>query len=275
MNTVFTTIIKPKNQFSLEYLKEFWDYKGLLYFFTWRDLKVRYKQTAIGVLWAFIQPFIAMVVFTVLFGNLVEIPTHGVPYPIYVFVGLLFWQFFSGAISEASNAMVNNAAILTKVYFPRWILPASNVAAKLVDFFIASLILIGMMVYYQYMPSLTGLLLIPLFVIITFVSAFSISILLSAINVWFRDVRYGLPFIIQMMFFVTPVIYPADIAGQYSWILALNPISGVIDATRVAIFSTGSINWTTLGISIASTVVITIVSLVVFYKSERKFADIV
>ena len=274
MNTSIT-IIRPKKTFSWNDLKELWLYRELLFFFTWRDLKVRYKQTAIGAAWAIFQPFITMVVFSVFFGGLAKIPSDNVPYPIFVYVGLLFWQFFSSALSDTSNTLVSNQAIITKVYFPRLIIPIASVITKLVDFAIASLILVGLMIYYGYMPHLGGFLLIPVLLLISFMAAVGGGLLLAAINVKYRDVRYALPFFIQILLFVTPVIYPASIAGKYSKILALNPMMGVIQNARAALLGTAPINWTLLGISCAGCLVLLIVGVYVFKKVEHYFADIV
>src|SRR3989344_2395670 len=166
-----TIIIKPKKTFSLDDFRELWNYKELLYFFSWRDLKVRYKQTLIGALWAILQPMTTMVVFTVFFGKLAKMPSDGVPYPIFVYAGLLFWQFFSSALPETSNVLISNQAIITKVYFPRLILPLSSVLTKFVDFAIASIILVGMMFYYGYTPQLVGFFIMPLLLLITFMAA--------------------------------------------------------------------------------------------------------
>ena len=269
------TIIRPKKLFHLSDLKEIWQYKELLYFFTWRDLKVRYKQTAIGVAWAILQPFMTMIVFSVFFGGLVKVPSDGVPYPIFVYVGLLFWQFFSSALSDTSMTLISNQTIITKVYFPRLILPISSVLTKLVDFAIAAAILIGLMFYYGYMPHLSGFLLIPLLLIITFMASVGGGLFLAAINVKYRDVRYALPFFIQILMFVTPVIYPASIAGKYSAILALNPMMGVIQNARAALLGTAPINWILLGISFIACLILLLVGIYVFKKVERYFADIV
>ncbi len=269
------TIIKPKKTFSWDDIKEIWRYKELLYFFTWRDLKVRYKQTAIGVLWAIFQPFMTMVVFTIFFGKFAKMPSDGIPYPIFVYTGLLLWQFFSSALSETSNCLISNQAIITKVYFPRLILPISSVATKLVDFAIASSILIGLMAYYNYLPNLAGLLILPLLLLITFMAAVGFGLFLASINVKYRDVRYVLPFFIQMMLFVTPVIYPTSIAGKYSWILAMNPMTGVIKAARAAILGNAPINWELLLISGIACLIMLIIGIIYFKKTERYFADIV
>ncbi len=269
------TVIRPKKIFHLRDLKELWQYRELLYFFSWRDFKVRYKQTAIGALWAIFQPFITMVVFTVFFGNLAKIPSDGVPYPIFVYVGLLFWQFFSTALSDTSNALIANQSIITKVYFPRLILPVSTVITKLVDFAIASLILVGLMFYYGHAPHLGGLFLLPLLLLITFMAATGAGLFLSAVNVKYRDVRYALPFFIQILLFVTPVIYPASIAGSYSKFLAINPMMGVIQNARAALLGTTPINWTLIGASTIGSVILLLIGIYVFKKVERYFADIV
>lgn len=269
------TIIKPKKTFSLNDIRELWQYRELMYFFTWRDLKVRYKQTAIGVAWAIFQPFMTMVVFSVFFGNFAKMPSDGIPYPIFVYVGLLIWQFFSSALSETSNCLVGNQAIITKVYFPRLILPISAVLTKLVDFFVASIILIFLMMYYQYTPHLAGLLILPLLLLISFLAAVGGGLFLAAVNVKYRDVRYALPYFIQILMFVTPVIYPASIAGKYSWILSLNPMTGVIKAAHAAILGNAPINWMLLLISFAATSVLFIIGIIFFKQTERYFADVI
>lgn len=269
------TVIRPKRLFHLKDLKELWDYRELLYFFSWRDLKVRYKQTAVGVLWAILQPFITMVVFSFFFGTLAKIPSDNVPYPVFVYVGLLFWQFFSDALGETSNALLGNKAIITKVYFPRLILPISSVVTKFVDFAIASCILVGLMFYYGYVPHMAGLLILPLLLALTFMAAIGLGFFLSALNVKYRDVRYALPFFIQILLFVTPVIYPASIAGQYSKFLALNPMMGIIQGARAALLGTTPLNWTLIGISFLACAVMLLIGIAYFKKTERYFADVI
>ena len=275
MSSTHVITIKPKKIFSFSDLEELWEYRELLYFFAWRELKVRYKQTAIGALWAIFQPFITMVIFSLFFGGLLKIPSDGVPYPIFVYTGLLFWQFFSSALSDISNILVVNQAIITKVYFPRLILPFSSVITKFIDFAIASVILVGMMFYYKYTPHLIGLLIIPLLLLITFMISVGLGLVLASINVKYRDVRYILPFFIQILMFVTPVIYPASIAGKYSWILALNPMMGVIQSARAALLGTTVLNWTLVFISLIATFALIIIGIYTFKKTERYFADII
>jgi len=216
-----------------------------------------------------------MVVFSVFFGGLLKIPSDGVPYPIFVYTGLLFWQFFSSALSDTSNVLITNQAIITKVYFPRLILPLSSVMTKLIDFGIAAVILVGMMFYYNYTPHLVGLLIIPLLLIITFMVSTGLGLFLASINVKYRDVRYALPFFIQILMFVTPVIYPASIAGKYSWILALNPMMGVIQSARAALLGTTVLNWTLVSISLLATFILMLIGIYTFKKTERYFADII
>ncbi len=269
------TIIRPHKTFSWDDIKEIWQYRELLYFFSWRDFKVRYKQTVIGIVWAIFQPLISMVVFSIFFGYLAKMPSDDIPYPIFVYVGLLLWQFFSGALTDISNCLVNQRDIITKVYFPRLILPISATFTKFIDFLFASLVLVGMMIYYGYTPRLSGLLILPLLVFITFMAALGMGLFLSALNVKYRDVRYILPFFIQLMFFVTPVIYPASLTGIYSWFLAMNPMTGVIKAARAALLGNFPINWTLLGISAAACFVILVFGFIYFKKTEKYFADIV
>ena len=269
------SLIRPKKTFSFADLRELWTYRELLYFFVWRDLKVRYKQTSIGILWAILQPFLTMVVFSVFFGSLLGVPSDNIPYPVFVYTGLLFWQFFAGALSDTANALVSNQSIVTKVYFPRLILPFSTVLTKFVDFAIGAVILALMMAYYGYAPGLIGMLVLPLLLLITFMSAVGGGLFLSALNVKYRDVRYALPFFIQILLFVTPVIYPASIAGAYSWLLALNPMMGVVQTARAGLLDATPINWLLVGLSFLAALVMLLVGTVYFKKVERYFADII
>lgn len=269
------TIIRPKKTFSFADIQEIWRYRELLYFFVWRDLKVRYKQTAVGVAWAIFQPFMAMVVFSVFFGGLLKVPSDGVPYPIFVYTGLLFWQFFSASLGGVSGSLISNQAIVTKVYFPRLVLPLAVIATNLVDFSVASIVLVGLMFYYGFVPHLSGLLVLPLLLIITYFAALGGGLFLASINVKYRDVRYILPYFLQMLLFVTPVIYPSSIAGAYSWILAINPMTGVIKAARAAVLGTEPINWFLLGLSFIAVSVLLVIGVLMFKKMERYFADII
>jgi lipopolysaccharide transport system permease protein len=269
------TVIRPKKTFSMEDVREIWRYKELLYFFVWRDLKVRYKQTSIGIVWALIQPFVTMVVFSIFFGGLAKMPSDGVPYPIFVYVGLLFWQFFSSALGDTSNTLLNNQSIITKVYFPRLILPIASVATKLVDFTIGTTMLVILMFYFGYVPHISGLFILPLLLLITFMTSVGLGLFLASVNVKYRDIRYALPFFMQILLYVTPVIYPASIAGKYSWILAVNPMMGVIQNARAAVLGTAPINWLLISISFLGTSLLMTFGIYFFKKTERYFADII
>jgi lipopolysaccharide transport system permease protein len=269
------TIIRPKKLFHLRDLKEIWMYKELLYFFSWRDLKIRYKQTMIGVLWAVIQPFVGMVVFSVFFGSLAKMPSDNVPYPIFVYTGLLFWQLFSDSLGDISNCLIGNQAIITKVYFPRLIIPLASVVTKFVDFSISAVILAGLMVYYHMAPSWESIIVVPILLVITAMCAEGLGLFLAAINVKYRDVRYVLPYFMQMLIFLTPVIYPSSIAGKYSKLLALNPMTGVVNNARAVLLGTAQVNWLLIGISFIGCAVLLFVGTYAFKKVERYFADVV
>lgn len=270
------TVISPKRSwFSLD-LKELLRYKDLFYFLAWRDIKVRYKQTAVGILWAFFVPIITMLIFSVFFGTFAGVSSDGLPYPIFVYTGLVFWNFFSQAISNASGSLVANQEIVKKIYFPKILLPASSIFVSLIDFVISLLVLGGLMVYYQVVPTALSLLIIPLLIVITYVFALGLGLLLAAINVKYRDVRYIIPFFVQLMLFVTPVIYPTSIVSdQWKWILQLNPMTGVIEAARIVLLQHAPIDWTGLAIGGGITLGLMLFGLFYFRKTERYFADII
>lgn len=256
-------------------LFEYWRYRELFFFLVWRDIKVRYKQTALGAAWAIIQPFFTMLIFTLFFGKLAKMPSDGIPYPIFSYSALLPWTFFSGALNLAGNSLVNNVNLITKVYFPRAVIPASSVLSGLVDFFIASIVLIGMMVYYH-MPITWSMLLWIVFVIPLVFLALGVGMILSAINVKYRDIKYTLPFIIQLWLFITPIIYPTSIIPEkFRFLAALNPLTGLIEAFRGALFATRDIDWSLFGISVATTLVIFVAGFIYFRRAERFYADII
>jgi lipopolysaccharide transport system permease protein len=268
-------IIKPTRGWIAINFREIWRFRGLLYTFTWRDIKVRYKQAVIGILWAIIQPFTTMVIFSVFFGGLAKVPSDGVPYPIFVFSGLLFWNYFSTALTNSSNSLIDNENIIKKVYFPRLILPISPAITPIIDFFIALAILCGMLIYYQFVPSWESLLILPVLVLLSFLTASGIGAFLAAINVRYRDVRYALPFFIQIMVYLTPVIYPTTLLSEkYQWLLALNPMTGIIETARSVIIHTKPIDFHLLLISIVSAVVFFLFGIYYFRKTERIFADV-
>jgi len=275
-NTNLTlTIIEPSRGWVPIDLKEFWKYRELFYFLTKRDIQVRYKQTVLGGLWAIIQPVFTMVVFTLFFGRLAKMPSDGIPYPIFVYAGLLPWTYFSNALSASGNSLVGSANLITKVYFPRLIIPASSSLAGLLDFFIAMLVLVAMMIYYHFLPGV-GMLLFPILVGLTFLCAVGVGLWLSALNVQYRDIRYVIPFIVQLWMFVSPVIYPVSMVKEkYQWLLALNPMGGVIKAYRTSILGHLPIDWFLLGISTAIIFTLFLSGLYYFRRMEKTFADVV
>lgn len=268
--------IEPSKSWVALNLRDLWAYRELLYFLTWRDVKVRYKQTLLGVAWAIIQPLLTMLISTLIFGRLGGIGAHtgGVPYPIFAYAGLLPWTFFSNAITTSGNSLVGSANLITKVYFPRMIIPGAAVAAGLVDFLIAFVLLIGLMLYYK--VTLTwNLLLFPGLVFLTTLLAIGVGMWLSALNVKYRDIRFALPFIVQLWMFVSPVFYPASLLPE-KWRLAfqLNPLTGIIEGYRSSIFGR-PINWTSLGISTFITLILLVYASYSFRRMEKSFADIV
>ena len=269
------TIIEPKRGWIPIDFKEIWAYRELLYFLTKRDIKVRYKQTILGGLWAIIQPFFSMVVFTLFFGRLAKIPSDGIPYPIFVYAGLLPWTYFANALSASGNSLVGSANLITKVYFPRLIIPASASLAGLLDFFVAMTILVAMMIYYQVMPGV-GILLFPFLIGLTFMCSVGVGLWLSALNVQYRDIRYAIPFLIQIWMFLSPVIYPVSMVPErYQWLLSLNPMGGVIKAFRASLLGHQPIDWHLLGISTVVILVLFASGLSYFRRMERTFADVV
>jgi len=272
----FTITIRPRSGWINLNLRELWRYKELFYIFAWRDIKVRYKQTIVGVLWAILQPFFSMVIFSVFFGGLGKIPSDGIPYPVFVFSGLIFWNYFATALGGSSNSLLYNEGIIKKIYFPRLLLPLSSTTTPIIDFCIATMVLFGIMLYYHFTPSIIGILLIPVLVLVTLLAASGLGAFLAAINVRYRDVREVLPFFIQALFFLTPVIYPSTLVpAKFQWVLGLNPMTGIIEAARAALVGNGQINVQLLLLSGAVALMLFIFGMYYFKKTERVFADIV
>jgi lipopolysaccharide transport system permease protein len=279
MDSKIEFVIAPPQKWLSINWKELWRYRDLFLVLAWRDISVRYKQTTLGVLWAILQPFVTMIVFTFIFNRMANIQSgDNTPYPIFLYVGLLLWQYYSGTLTNASNSMVSNASLIQKIYFPRLIIPATAAITGLVDLAISAVILGGMMVYYSFMPHLAGPLILPLLLLCTVMSALGAGLFLAAINVKYRDVRYALPFFIQIMMYVTPVIYPVKMLDKYPIIktlmIWLNPISGVITNARAAILGQGSIDWGIMGISLIMSLLFFMVGLYYFRSTEKYFADI-
>jgi lipopolysaccharide transport system permease protein len=259
-----------------QYWKDIWRYRGLFYFLAWRDILVRYKQTVIGIAWALIRPFLTMVVFTIVFGKLAKLPSEGVPYPIMVFAAMLPWQFFSNSLSEASNSLIGNANLISKVYFPRLIIPSSSVITSFIDFLISALILVGLMIWYQFVPG-WRILTLPLFVAIAFAAAMGAGLWLTALNVKYRDFRYIVPFIVQFGLYVSPVGFSSSIVPEkWKLLYSLNPMVGVIDGFRWAILGGESkIYYPGFLLSMVIVVALLVTGILYFRKTEKTFADVI
>jgi lipopolysaccharide transport system permease protein len=254
--------------------RDLWAHRDIFYFLAWRDIKVRYKQTALGALWAILQPVLTMIVFTLLFGRLARVPSEGQPYAIFSYAGLLPWNFFTAAVTTGSNSLVNSTNLITKVYFPRLLVPTAAVAAALVDFAIASLMLLVIMPIYGVGLHASLIMFLPL-VVLTAMAAAAVGVFTSAMNVKYRDIRHALPFAIQIWMFLTPIIYPVSFFPQrWRWVLMLNPLSGVIEGFRAAIFGR-PFNWNSLAISSAIIIVLLVTSAYSFRRMEQEFADII
>lgn len=255
-------------------LRELWVHRDLFFFLVWRDIKVRYKQTVLGVAWAVLQPLLTMVVFTVIFGKLAQVPSDGEPYPIFVFAGLLPWNFFNQAVTASSNSLIGNAALITKVYFPRLVIPGAAVGAGLIDLAIAAAIMFAMAFYYG-VGFGVGLLMLPPLALLATLYAAGVGMWMSALNVKYRDIRYALPFVLQIWMYVTPVIYPVSfIPERWRWLIALNPLSGIIQGFRAAIFGR-PFDWGGIALSALITIGTLTYAAYAFRRMEREFADII
>jgi lipopolysaccharide transport system permease protein len=256
-------------------LREFWRYRELLYFLVWRDVKVRYKQTVLGAAWAIIQPFFVMVVFSIFFGRLAKVPSDSLPYPIFAYCALLPWQLFAHALTESSNSLVGNQNLITRVYFPRLVIPIAAVLSGVVDFAVAFAVLLGMMVYYGIFPTL-AMATLPLFLLLVLATALGVGLWLSALNVQYRDVRYTIPFLTQIWLFATPVAYSAKLVPE-AWraVYGLNPMAGVVEGFRWALLGTASPPGPLLAVSVAAVLILAVSGLYYFRRMEKTFADVV
>jgi lipopolysaccharide transport system permease protein len=273
-----TIVIEPSNRLLLP-VRTLWQYRELLYFLVWRDLKVRYKQTALGVLWVVLQPVISMLIYSLLFGRLLSVPTGGIPYPIFVFAALLPWNYFAGSLTKSSTSLVLNANLITKVYFPRILVPTSGVLSGLLDLLISFLVLAGLIIYYQIQLT-PNILFLPGFLILAIITALGAGLWLSALNVQFRDVNHLIPFLVQVWMYATPVIYGSSlIPEKYRFILGLNPMTSVVEGFRWCLlgplYSSTQLQGPMFIISIIIAIVLLISGLVFFRKTERTFADII
>lgn len=269
-----TVIIQPTRGLASLQLRALWDYRELLYFLVWRDVKVRYKQTALGVAWIVLQPVVSMLIFSGLFGVLLRAPSGDVPYPIFLYAGLLPWNYFAGSLNRASTSLVNSAHLISKVYFPRLVVPLSGVLSGLVDFGVASTVFIVLMLWYRVTPT-PAILLLPLFVLLAMATALGFGLWLSALNVRYRDVNYLVPFLVQVWMYLTPVVYAVTlIPERFRWLLALNPMTGVVEGFRWALLGAqppGAL----FAVSVLITLAVLVGGAFFFRSTERTFADVI
>jgi lipopolysaccharide transport system permease protein len=257
------------------YWADLWRYRELFYFLAWRDILVRYKQTALGVLWAVLRPFLTMVVFTVVFGRVAKMPSEGVPYPLLVFAAMLPWQFFANALAESSASLVGNANLISKVYFPRLVVPGSSVVVSFVDFLISFVILIGLCAFYRFVPG-WHILLLPVFVLLAFIAALGPGLLITALNVEYRDFRYVIPFIVQFGLYVSPVGFSSSVVPrEWRLLYSLNPMVGVIDGFRWSICGTTALYWPGFLLSLTMTALFLTWGVIYFRRMEKTFADVI
>jgi len=268
-------LIEPPRGWRLLNLRELWLYRELLLQLAWRDIRIRYKQTLIGAAWAVLQPFLTMVVFSIFFGRFAGIPSDGLPYPVFSYAGLLPWTFFAEGMRRAAESLVGNANLVSRVYFPRILIPLGAILAALVDFAFAFVVLIGMMIFYR-IPVTWNILYLPAFLALAFLAALGVGLWLSALNVQYRDVRYTLGFIIQIWLFATPVIYPTSLLkGTWKVLVSLNPMTSVVEGSRWALLGSGSPPSGILWASVAAVAFVLVGGLLVFQRMERAFADVI
>lgn len=271
--TIPTVRLQPSSRWRFVDLRELWHYRELVYFLTWRDIKVRYKQTAIGVVWAVLQPIALMAVFTLFFGRLARLPSDGVPYPLFTFCALLPWQVFSRSVSDSANSLVTDQRLISRVYFPRIIVPTSSVVGSLMDFAISFLLFLGLMAWYGYTPTI-NIIFLPVFLVLMMMTALGVGYWLSALNIEYRDVVYALPFISQIWMFLSPVVYPSSLVpAKYRMLYGLNPMAGVIDGFRWAFLGAGSGPSPMLLASACISIALFVSGIFWFRSRERTFAD--
>jgi len=268
-------VIRPRRAWWDLGLRELWAYRELLYFLVWRDIKVRYKQTAVGAGWAILQPLATMALFTLFFGRLARLPSEGIPYPVFFYAGLLPWTYFASSLTAATNSTVEHQRVITRVYFPRLFLPLSGVLGSLLDLGIASLLLFALLPVYGIVPG-ARLAVLPLFVVLAIVTAFAVGLWLSALNALYRDVRYAVPFLIQLWLFASPVAYSTSLVPEgWRWVYGLNPMAGVVEGFRWALTGRGTAPGTALAVSVLAVLAVLVGGLVYFRKVESTMADMV
>ena len=258
------------------YWKDIWQYRELFYFLSWRDILVRYKQTVIGIAWSVIRPLLTMIILTIVFGKIAKLPSEGVPYPILVFAAMLPWQFFSNALSEAGNSLIGNANLISKIYFPRLIIPTSAVVTSFIDFLISGIILAVLMAWYRFVPG-WRILSLPVFISIAFAAAMGAGLWLTALNVKYRDFRYVIPFMVQLGLYISPVGFSSSIVpDKWRLLYSINPMVGVIDGFRWALLGNKSaIYWPGFLLSIAVVGIVLVTGIIYFRKTEKTFADVI
>lgn len=268
-------VVKPsKGWISLKF-KELWEYRELLYFLTWRDIKVRYKQTVLGAAWAIIQPFFTMVVFSLFFGKLAKVPSDGIPYPIFAYAALVPWTFFANGLSQSANSLVGSANLIKKVYFPRLVVPISSVISGVFDFMLAFVVLLGMMLYYGIFPTV-NIVWLPFFLLLTLITSLGVGLWLSALNVQFRDVRYTVPFLTQFWLFATPIAYPSSLLSEpWRTLYGINPMVGVVEGFRWALLGTDTAPGPIIIVSTLAALTLLVGGAFYFKRMERTFADVV
>ncbi len=267
--------IKPTKGWGSLNLRELWLYRELIYFLTWRDLKVRYKQTVLGAGWAILQPVLSMIVFSIFFGSLLNVPSEGVPYPIFSYAALLPWGVFAKALNDTGRSLVSNRAMLTKIYFPRMVIPLASVFSSLADFLIAFIVMLGLMLYYRIAPT-SNIWTLPLFLLLAVITALGVGLWLSAMNVLYRDIGYMIPYITQLWFYLTPIVYSSsEVPEEWRFFYALNPMVGVVEGFRWALLGTADAPDPMIAVSATISVVIFISGMFYFRRMERTFADMV
>jgi lipopolysaccharide transport system permease protein len=270
-----TLVIEPPRGWSHLGLGELWHHRDLLYFLTWRDIKVRYAQASMGVAWAVLQPLLMMVIFTIFLGRLAKVPSDGLPYPVFALSGLVPWTYFANAVTSSTESLTANANVVSKVYFPRLLVPFAALLSWLPDLAIASVLLVVLMLVYGIVPAAT-IVLLPVFAVFAVLAAASVGTWLSALNVSYRDVRYAVPFVIQLWLFATPVVYPASLVPErWRFLYGLNPMAGVVEGFRWALFGGGSPMWGLMGVSLAVTLALFVGGLFWFRRVEHRFSDVI
>jgi lipopolysaccharide transport system permease protein len=268
-------VIEPQGRWTSLKLGELWSYRELLYFLAWRDIKVRYKEAALGASWAILQPLLTMLIFSLFFGRLAKVPSDGIPYPLFSFAALVPWTFFVTAVQQSSNSVVGSANLISKVYFPRLAIPVATVLAALVDFAISGVVLLGMLFYYHRMPT-TRILFVPFFVVLAFLASLGVGLWLSALNVKYRDIRYVVPFLLQFWMFASPIVYPTNmLPARWRTIYALNPMVGVVDGMRWSVLGTNTAPGPIVAVSAVTTLLFALGGAMYFRRTENRFADIV